>query len=60
MLKRFNCWYDGLKEPWRFLFFLVALMGWVPVLWFIAHPVATVVGAAWMTCVAALALSRIR
>ena len=28
MFKRFNIWYDKLREPKRFMFFLVATLAW--------------------------------
>lgn len=59
MLKRFNRWYDSLNEPWRFLFFLVVLMGWVPLTFFFNSPITIVISAAWMTIVAAIAMTRI-
>ncbi len=59
MLKRFNRWYDGLQEPWRFLFFLVILMGWVPLM-YTASTTAYVIGGVWMTITCVIALTRLR
>ena len=63
MLKRFNRWYDDLVEPWRFLFFILVLMGWVPIIQWTDDPYIMGLGITWMitTCVIALSrLSRIR
>lgn len=59
MLKRFNRWYDSLREPWRFLFFLVVLMGWVPLMLLFNAPITIVISAAWMVIVTAIAMTRI-
>ena len=57
MFKRFNRWYDSLPEPRRFLFFLTALMGWVPLMYTSGLPLYA--GAVWMVGTVSLAISRI-
>lgn len=61
MLKRFNRWYDDLVEPWRFLFFLVVLMGWIPLLQldYFDATVWRVIGVAWMLTTCTIAFSRL-
>lgn len=60
-MSRFNRWYDGLKEPWRFFFFLVVLMGWLPLMFVSApSPVIHGIASVWMTLTMLIALSRIR
>ena len=60
MLKRFNRWYDALSEPWRFLFFLFIMMGWVPIVQ-IAEPGTALFnfGVTWMLCTCVIAFSRL-
>jgi len=60
MLKRFNRWYDALREPWRFLFFLVIMMGWVPIVQFAATGTLLFdFGLTWMLCTCVIAFSRL-
>lgn len=60
-MRRFNRWYDGLREPWRFAFFLVVLMGWLPLM-FVPAPSVVIhsVASVWMTITMLIAISRIR
>lgn len=60
MFKRFNRWYDALKEPKRFLFFMFVLMGWIVLLQFPPFSVIHIVGVIWMCVTVVIALSRLR
>lgn len=58
MFKGFNRWYDNLNEPFRFLFFLVVLMGWLPLM-YLESRIGNVIGAVWLCITCTIAISRI-
>lgn len=63
MFERFNIWFDALREPWRFLFFLFVLMGWVVPLELgnITNILELrIVGTIWLVITAIFALSRMK
>jgi hypothetical protein len=58
LMGRFNEWYDSLKEPYRFLFCMVVLMGWIfPIQ--STNEVLCDIGVTWMLTTCALATSRV-
>ena len=56
---RFDQWFDGLEESRRFVIFMTALLGWLPLM-FIPHVVVNLIGLAWMVVVAAFMAHRIQ
>lgn len=58
LLCRFNEWYDGLREPRRFFFFLFALMGWIPLMYCPVREVL-IVGSTWMAVTMVIVLVRL-
>jgi len=61
MLKRFNHWYDALSEPFRFIFFMVVLMGWLPFMRFEPFGgISLLIGSIWLVITTIIAISRIR
>ena len=62
LIRRFNTWYDTLKEPWRFLFLIVMVLFWyIPLKSGVAfgNPILTSIGVIIMVIMLIVALSRI-
>lgn len=58
-LTQFNQWFDDLREPHRFWFFLIILMGWLPLM-FSSSKALWSIGTVWLSITCIFAISRLR